>query len=70
MDEMEELVRPRCVKPGETTADGLITLQTVRCLGTCASGPVIMIDGKYYTKMTPKKARNAVLTVLRAEAVH
>lgn len=32
------------IKPHETTEDGMFTLETVRCLGCCASGPVIMIN--------------------------
>jgi len=40
---------------GETTPDNNFTLETVRCLGTCAIGPVITIDGKYYGQMNSKK---------------
>lgn len=40
---------------GETTSDENYTLETVRCLGTCAIGPVVTIDGKYYGQMNPKK---------------
>jgi len=40
---------------GETTPDDNYTLETVRCLGTCAIGPVVTIDGKYYGQMNPKK---------------
>ncbi|MFP4195021.1 MAG: NADH-quinone oxidoreductase subunit NuoE [Desulfobacterales bacterium] len=32
------------VEPGQTTVDGLFTLETVRCLGCCAAGPVIMVN--------------------------
>lgn len=31
---------------GETTADGAITLEPVYCLGNCAAGPSIMVDGE------------------------
>jgi len=40
------------VEPGRTTADGKFTLQTVNCLGACALGPLVAVDGKYYGKMT------------------
>ena len=43
------------VKPGGTTDDGLFTLQVVNCLGTCALGPVVVVDGIYHSKMTPRK---------------
>ena len=43
------------VNVGETTPDNNFTLETVRCLGTCAIGPVVTIDGKYYGEMNSKK---------------
>ncbi len=36
------------VVAGETTSDGQFTLETVNCLGCCAIGPVVVIDGKYH----------------------
>ncbi|MHC5033698.1 MAG: NADH-quinone oxidoreductase subunit NuoE family protein, partial [Planctomycetota bacterium] len=43
------------VKSGGTTPDGKFTLQTVNCLGACALGPLISIDGQYHGKMTPAR---------------
>jgi NADH-quinone oxidoreductase subunit E len=43
------------VKPGDTTQDRLFTLQTVMCLGCCALGPVMVVDGTYYGKMAATK---------------
>jgi bidirectional [NiFe] hydrogenase diaphorase subunit len=34
------------VKPGETTADGNISLMTARCVGACGRAPVILEDGE------------------------
>ncbi len=42
---------------GETSADGKWTLQPVSCLGLCAVGPVVQIDGEVYGNMTPEKVR-------------
>lgn len=36
--------------PGETSTDMRFSLDTVNCLGCCALGPVIVIDGKYHSK--------------------
>lgn len=47
---------------GETTQDGLFTLQETRCLGACGLAPVIMIGDKIYGELTPKK----VLDVLKS----
>ncbi len=43
------------VKPGHTTADGEVTLNSVRCVGACAMGPVAIIDGEFYGNMTVGK---------------
>ena len=44
------------IQPGETTADGNFSLETVNCLGCCAIGPIILLDGVYYGEITPQKA--------------
>lgn len=41
---------------GETTADGLFTLENVACLGCCSLAPVIMINGEAYGNLTPDSA--------------
>ncbi len=43
------------IEPGETTADQAFTLETVNCLGACALGPVVVLDGVYYEQMEPSK---------------
>ena len=45
------------IAPGQTTPDQEFTLETVNCLGACALGPVVVMDGKYNGKMTPTKVR-------------
>ena len=45
---------------GETTADYKFTLETVACLGACAMGPVVVINGKYFGKMTPTKTETTL----------
>ena len=48
------------VEEGETTDDGMFTLDAVACLGCCSLAPVVMIDGKVYGKLTPSKIRKIV----------
>ena len=48
---VEELERQLGIKPGETTPDKEFTLETVNCLGACALGPVVVIDGHYFSKV-------------------
>ncbi len=52
------------IRHGETTEDGLFTLEHVACLGCCSLAPVIMINGEAYGNLTPESAI-AVLKDLR-----
>ncbi len=45
---LESIQKAFDIKPGETTRDGLLTLETVNCLGACALGPIVVVDGKYH----------------------
>ena len=49
------------IENGQTTADGLFTLEHVACLGCCSLAPVIMINGEAYGSLTPDK----VVTILK-----
>jgi len=44
------------INPGETTRDMKFTLERVNCLGCCALGPVMVVDGEYHGKIMPAKA--------------
>lgn len=44
------------IEDGETTEDGLFTLEKVACLGCCSLAPVIMINGEAHGNLTPEKA--------------
>ncbi|MEU4131110.1 formate dehydrogenase subunit gamma [Streptomyces wuyuanensis] len=52
---------------GETTSDGEITLDQVFCLGNCALGPAVEVDGRLYGRVTPERL-DALLTAEGAEA--
>jgi NADH:ubiquinone oxidoreductase subunit E len=52
---LEEFQRRLEVDAGRTTGDGLFTLETVNCIGACALGPVVVIDGEYHGQMTASK---------------
>ncbi|MCK4346752.1 MAG: NAD(P)H-dependent oxidoreductase subunit E, partial [Bacteroidales bacterium] len=45
------------IKAGETTQDLQFSFETVNCLGACALGPVVVIDGKYHGQMNIGKAQ-------------
>ncbi|MHC4431306.1 MAG: NADH-quinone oxidoreductase subunit NuoE family protein [Planctomycetota bacterium] len=48
------------IEHGETTKDGLFTLERVNCLGTCALAPVVTVNNKYHGKMTVAKMMKVV----------
>lgn len=48
------------VKNGETTQDMQFTLETVNCLGACALGPIMVVDGEYHGNMNPAQVTNVL----------
>ncbi len=48
------------IRPGQTTKDRNFTLGTVNCLGVCASGPILAIDGEYFGNMSPIKVEGVL----------
>jgi len=47
----EQVATELGVRAGETTDDGEITLETVSCLGACALGPIVVVDGHYFSNV-------------------
>ena len=64
---MHEVLGHLEVAPGETTPDGLFTVECVNCLGACALAPVVVLDGSYHPHMTPRKFRRLVQTIRKSE---
>jgi NADH-quinone oxidoreductase subunit E len=54
---LDEVKRQLGIEPGNTTDDMRFTLETVNCLGACALGPIMVIDGRYQGQMGPGKAK-------------
>ena len=54
---LDEIENTLGIKPGETTDDGKFSLETVNCLGSCAIAPVMVINNKYYGKLTSSMVR-------------
>lgn len=48
---VDELKRQLGIQAGETTADREFTLETVNCLGACALGPIVVVDGHYFSNV-------------------
>lgn len=55
-DNLQEILRDRLkIEPGQTTPDGMISLERVACLGCCALAPTVVVDEEVYGKMTSNK---------------
>lgn len=54
---LETIEREAEVKPGETSEDLKYSLETVNCVGACALGPIVIIDGKYSGEMKIDKVK-------------
>ncbi|MBA7623918.1 NADP-reducing hydrogenase subunit HndA [subsurface metagenome] len=57
---LDEVKRQLGIEPGETTEDMRFSLETVNCLGACALGPILVVDGKYHGQMSPGKIKKAL----------
>lgn len=60
----EELEKQLRIQGGETTPDREFTLEKVNCLGACALGPVVVVDGHYFSKVKKSKVKE-ILTRAR-----
>ena len=52
---VEEALARLTINLGETTVDKLFTVEMVNCVGACALGPVVIVNGTYHDHMTPLK---------------
>ncbi len=56
------------IKPGETTPDGLFTLDVLRCIGACAIAPAVSINGKVYPQLKVDNVKNVIEEYVSMEA--
>lgn len=54
------------IREGETTPDGMFTLKTVECLGSCGSAPMLQCGAEYHENLTENRV-DALLDILRTE---
>lgn len=64
---VEHVEREFDIKAGGTTADMQLTLETVNCVGACALGPLMIIDGEYHGNMDSAKV-DRVLRKIKKQA--
>jgi NADH:ubiquinone oxidoreductase subunit E len=63
---LEKLVKELNIKVGETTEDGVFSLDVVRCIGACALAPVMVIDNETHKRMKVNNV-NSILDVYRGK---
>jgi NADH-quinone oxidoreductase subunit E len=66
---VKELEQHLGIQPGETTADGKITLETAECLATCDGAPSIQINYEDFYKVAPETAVELVEKLRRGDQV-
>ena len=64
IDKFSEILK---IKPGQTTEDGLFTLDALRCIGACGIAPAVTINGTAYPKMEVSKVKGVIDSYLSAE---
>ena len=57
---LERIEQELGIKAGETSEDLRFTLETVNCLGACALGPIMVVDGEYHGQMNPAKVEKVL----------
>jgi len=63
---LKELEKSLGIFDGETSRDGLFSLEVLSCIGACGHAPVISINGTYYSKLS-KKRLNEIIAAIREE---
>lgn len=59
---VEHIERKLNIKDGETTADGMFTLKTVECLGSCGTAPMMMIGAQFHENLNYEKVDTILAT--------
>jgi NADH-quinone oxidoreductase subunit E len=57
LQELEKMLR---IKAGQTTRDGLFSMEVVACIGACGLAPVICINGEFHAKVTKEELKGII----------
>ena len=55
------------IEPGQTTSDGLITLEVCRCVGACSQAPVVVIDEVNHGRVKPTQFAKILTEIQKSE---
>ena len=67
---LETLQRMLELEPGQTTRDGLFSLEVVACLGACGLAPVVCVNGEFYAGVTPDNLKKLLDGFKQREVAH
>jgi NADH-quinone oxidoreductase E subunit len=57
---LDSLKRELKIDPGQSTRDGLFSLEVVACIGACGLAPVICVNGEFHAKLTAEKVTDVL----------
>ena len=60
IDILEDFKKILGIKEGQTTKDGMFTIDVLRCVGSCAIAPVVMVNDKVYGRFTKNKVTELI----------
>lgn len=56
------------IKPGDTTDDGVFSVEVVRCLGACGLGPVMTVDDQVFARLKPERVPEVLAAYKKKQA--
>ncbi|NLV43161.1 MAG: NAD(P)H-dependent oxidoreductase subunit E [Candidatus Hydrogenedentes bacterium] len=67
---LDDIRRLLTLEPGETSRDGLFSLEVVACIGACGLAPVIRVNDEFYAEMTTSKIERVFKTLKKEAESH
>ncbi len=64
---LEALKQTLKIEPGQTTRDGMFSLEVVACIGACGLAPVVAINGEFHAGVTPDSIRKIIRSYAKKE---
>lgn len=67
---LDMVVKELDIRPGQTSRDGLFSLETVACMGACGLSPVVNVNGEFHAKVTVRKLSQMIADIRQKESSH
>jgi NADH-quinone oxidoreductase subunit E len=67
---LDAVTRTLKLQAGQTTRDGMFSLEVVACMGACGLAPAMSINGEMHAKVTPKKVGKIIEECRAKEQTH